>query len=343
MAGMERGGGRGPAASVLPDAGRAVATGDTVRRGVPPSRSRGAGPLVFLRRLCGRRVRQSSRVSAGSPAPRSVRCRCGDGSPSIDGGIGRGSRTRHGSVWSASGVSARAGACRPRRSTTTTDAPNRLVPVCAEHAESQVLPSAGPVEDRLLATYLVEMVPDESVARIYADREVERQRVRIRHRRTVIALAALMIALVGTFAWGQRPVEPGPTAAVEATVETGPQVQNGVQLPLERSGNGLISSPRLRVLLLTPDQFGAPRCGRVTATDVVPAECADPVADVFVEDVGPAGAHREGTCSDSTVVITRRGDRVLCWRFLPRSERSRCSRDHEAHAADAASPPRRYP
>ena len=158
------------------------------------------------------------------------------------------------------------------------------------------------------------MVPDESVARIYADRDVERQRVRIRHRRTVIALAALMIALVGTFAWGQRPVEPGPTAAVEATVDAGPQVQNGVQLPLERSGNGLISSPRLRVLLLTPDQFGAPRCGRVTATDVVPAECADPVADVFVEDVGPAGAHREGTCSDSTVVITRRGDRVLCWR-----------------------------
>ncbi len=199
------------------------------------------------------------------------------------------------------------------------DAPNRLVPVCAEHAEAQVLPSAGPVEHRLLATYLVEMVPDASVARIYADRDVERQRVRMRHRRTVIALAGLMIALVGTLTWGQRPVEPGPTAAVEATVDTGPQVQNGVQLPLERSGNGLISSPRLRVLLLTPDQFGAPRCGRVTATDVVPAECADPVADVFVEDVGPAGARREGTCSDSTVVITRRGDRVLCWRFLPRA------------------------
>jgi hypothetical protein len=81
------------------------------------------------------------------------------------------------------------------------DAPNRLVPVCAEHAEGRVLPPAGPVEDRLLATYLVEMVPDESVARIYADREVERQRVRIRHRRTAIALAALTIALVGTFVW----------------------------------------------------------------------------------------------------------------------------------------------
>jgi hypothetical protein len=51
----------------------------------------------------------------------------------------------------------------------------------------------------------------------------------------------------------------------------------------------------MRVLLLTPDQFGAPRCGTVTPSDVVPAECADPVADVFVEDIGPAGAHREGT------------------------------------------------
>ena len=152
------------------------------------------------------------------------------------------------------------------------------------------------------------MVPDEFVARIYADKDVERQRVRIRHRRTVIALAALTIALLGTFAWGQRPVEPGPTAAGEATVDAGPRLQNGV-----------VSPPRLRVLLLTPDQFDAPRCGRVTATDVVPAECTDPEAEVFVDDVGPAGAHREGTCSDTTIAITTRGDRVLCWRSLPRA------------------------
>ena len=199
------------------------------------------------------------------------------------------------------------------------DAPSRLVPVCAEHAEGRVLPPAGPVEDRLLATYLVEMVPDEFVARIYADKDVERQRVRIRHRRTVIALAALTIALLGTFAWGQRPVEPGPTAAGEATVDAGPRLQNGVELPLMRSRNGVVSPPRLRVLLLTPDQFDAPRCGRVTATDVVPAECTDPEAEVFVDDVGPAGAHREGTCSDTTIAITTRGDRVLCWRSLPRA------------------------
>ena len=49
------------------------------------------------------------------------------------------------------------------------------------------------------------------------------------------------------------------------------------------------------------------------------AEPLRPDGDVFVEDVGPAGAHREGTCSDATVAITRKGDRILCWRSLPRN------------------------
>jgi hypothetical protein len=178
-----------------------------------------------------------------------------------------------------------------------------------------------PVQERLLQSYLVEMVPDGSIERIHRDPEVDRERRRVRRRRTVIALAAFIIVAVGTLVGDTRPIAPRSTAVDQpSTVETpGRQAQSGVQLPLERSGNGLISSPRMRVLLLTPDQFGAPRCGTITPSDVVPAECADPVADVFVDDVGPAGAHREGTCSDATVVITRRGDRILCWRSLPPS------------------------
>src|SRR4029077_16736404 len=138
------------------------------------------------------------------------------------------------------------------------------------------------------------------------DREVDRERRRVRRRRTVIALAAFVVVAVGALVGDTRPAPRATAAAAPSTVDTsGRQAQSGLQLPLERSGNGLISSPRMRVLLLTPDQFGAPRCGTITPSDVVPAECADPVADVFVEDVGPAGAHREGTCSDATVVITR--------------------------------------
>jgi hypothetical protein len=198
--------------------------------------------------------------------------------------------------------------------------PARLFPLCEAHASGRVLPPAGPTEERLLSTYLVEMVPDGSVGRIHADHEVERERRRIRRRRTAIAAVALVIVAVAGLLRAHGEPALGPTTAIRAGVDLGSiQVENGVQLPLERSGNGLITSPRLRVLLLTPDQFGAPRCGRLTATDVVPAECADPVADVFVEDVGPAGAHREGTCSDATVVMTRRGDRLLCWRRLPQT------------------------
>jgi len=197
-------------------------------------------------------------------------------------------------------------------------APSRLFPLCEPHAEGRTLPPAAPVQERLLQSYLVEMVPDGSIERIRRDLQVDRERRRVRRRRTVIALAAIVIVAVGALVQGTRPLPPGSTIAVRPTVETpGPQAQSHVELPLERSGNGLISSPRLRVLLLTPDQFGAPRCGTITSSDVAPAECADPFADVFVEDVGPAGAHREGTCSDATVVITRKGDRILCWRSLP--------------------------
>jgi len=163
------------------------------------------------------------------------------------------------------------------------------------------------------------MVPDGSIERIDGDRDVDMERTRVRRRRTVIALVALLIAVAGAVLGDRRASAPDSTTARPPAASPGLQAQSGVQLPRERSGNGLISSPRMRVLLLTPDQFGAPRCGRVTASDVAPAECADPVADVFVEDIGPAGAHREGTCSDATVVITRKGDRILCWRSLPQN------------------------
>jgi hypothetical protein len=199
-------------------------------------------------------------------------------------------------------------------------APGRLFPLCEPHAKGRTLPPAAPVQERLLQSYLVEMVPDGSIERIHRDREVDRERSRVRRRRTAIALAAFVIVAVGALLGDTRPAPRATAAAQPSTRQTpGRQAQSGVQLPLERSGNGLISSPRMRVLLLTPDQFGAPRCGTITPTDVVPAECADPVAEVFVDDVGPAGAHREGTCSDATVVITRKGDRILCWRALPQT------------------------
>ena len=198
--------------------------------------------------------------------------------------------------------------------------PARLLPLCEAHSAGRTLPPARPVEERLLSTYLVEVVPDGSLARIHRDFEVERERKRVRGWRTAIAAAALVLVAIGAGIRDGGRVDPASTPPTRASVETPDlQLRNGVQLPLERSGNGMISSPRMRVLLLTPEQFGAPRCGRLTATDVVRAECADSLADVFIEDIGPAGAHREGTCSDATAVTTRKGDRVLCWRLLPQT------------------------
>jgi hypothetical protein len=71
------------------------------------------------------------------------------------------------------------------------------------------------------------------------------------------------------------------------------------------------------VLLLTPSRFAQPRCGKLIASGVRRVECADSRADIFVEDVGPAGADRVGTCSPETVEVTLSHDRLVCWRRLP--------------------------
>ncbi|MEP6757914.1 MAG: hypothetical protein ABJB55_01815 [Actinomycetota bacterium] len=199
-------------------------------------------------------------------------------------------------------------------------APERLFPLCGTHAAGRVLPPAGPFETRLLSTYQVELVPDRSIGRIRNDRVGERAKRRGRRRVSAIAVAllTLLVAVAVVRDRGPGGQVPKPTASTSVFhAAPGPEPQGGVPLPFDRATNGLISSPRIRVLLLTPKQFGAPRCGRLTASDVVPAECADPRADVFVEDVGPAGADREGTCSDATAFTTRKGDRLLCWRLLP--------------------------
>jgi hypothetical protein len=186
----------------------------------------------------------------------------------------------------------------------------RLVPLCAAHAAGRSLPSARPVEQRLLSTYGVEMVPDAAVERI---RPIPRGDARRRRRGAVAAAALLLVVTAATLRLqAQRAVSPSPVAVPQTSQRT-----SGVELPLNRTNDGLISTPRIRILLLTPTRFDAPRCGMRATTGVRRVECADPRADVFIEDVGPAGADREGTCSDATAIVTSSRDRLLCWRLLP--------------------------
>jgi hypothetical protein len=191
----------------------------------------------------------------------------------------------------------------------------RLLPLCTSHADGRALTAAAEVEERLLARYRVEPVPDGSIAKIRRDRRVEDAERRSRRRALVTVVAALsllsVIALAGAIAQRGAPT-PSPAAAVPSV-----RGDESIKLPHDRTSDGLIFAPSIRVLLLSPHRFVVPKCGRVTPSAVIPVECHDDRAEVFVVRVAPVGPRRGSPCSDETTVVTRRGDRLMCWRPLP--------------------------
>lgn len=189
----------------------------------------------------------------------------------------------------------------------------RLRPLCATHAEGAALPSARSIEHALLGAYQVDLMPDASVRQIRRTTEPRRGA-----RRIVAWAAAAAVALatvVGIAAFVRSPGPPSSSFAGLPPARVWAHPGQGGDPP-SPTGDALRTSALVKYLYLSP--FPTLHCGTVTRTDVQPTlSCSDPLADVFVEDLGPAGAHREGTCSDHTVVRTRRGDRILCWRPLP--------------------------
>lgn len=192
----------------------------------------------------------------------------------------------------------------------------RLRPLCDDHANGRPLPQAGPVETALLAAYRVDVLPEEAVRRIVRPDRKRRGPSRIAAW-TAAAAIAVSVA-VGAVAVTNDPAQvaassvslPPPGLVAHAGRQTG---------PIPRTGDdGLRTVPHAKLAALSP--FPTVHCGTVTGTDVVPTlSCADPASDVFVENFGPAGEHRSGTCSTYTVAKTLRGDRVLCWRPMPSS------------------------
>ena len=185
----------------------------------------------------------------------------------------------------------------------------RLRPLCETHAASASLPSARRIEAALLASYQIDLLPDASIRGI--SRAPERRRVR-----SLIALAAAaVIVVIGAlaFARDRTPVSdpvallPPPGLVSHAGRQTG---------PIPRTGDGLRTVTHAKLSALSP--FPTVHCGTIAATGVNPTlSCADPASNVFVQNVGPADEHRFGTCNAHTVVVTQRGDHLLCWRSLP--------------------------
>jgi hypothetical protein len=185
----------------------------------------------------------------------------------------------------------------------------RLVPLCEEHAAGRSLPPARPIEQRLLARYQVEAVPDASVERIRTDPRVAYAEQRYRRRSMAIVAASLsllaVIALVGSVARARQ----GPIASVARAQPLPPIAEESIKTHGATSGGYVVR-------VLRQSRSIPPECGRVTRTFVVTVECDDPSADVIAAGVGSTAARHDATCGDATTVITTQGYRVWCWRPL---------------------------
>ena len=185
----------------------------------------------------------------------------------------------------------------------------RLRPLCETHAGNTSLSSARPLEAALLARYQVDLLPDASVRRIRRAPEPRRARrvLAIAAAAAVVALGALAFARDRTPAPNPIALLPPPGLVAHAGRQTG---------PLARTGDALRTVTHAKLAALSP--FPTVHCGTTTATGVKRTlSCADPASNVFVQNIGPAGEHRFGTCNADTLVVTQQGDHLLCWRSLP--------------------------
>jgi hypothetical protein len=187
----------------------------------------------------------------------------------------------------------------------------RLRPVCDLHADGAAVSAARPVESALLAAYQVDPLPDESVRRI---RRASRPGGIRRFAVLAAAAAAALSVAIGAVAL-TRAREPT-TNSVALIPPPGLVAHAGRQNgPIPRIGDGLRTVTHAKLAALSP--FPTLHCGTMTATGVVATlSCADPASNVFVENYGPAGEHRFGTCDKRTIAKTVKGDRILCWRAM---------------------------
>jgi hypothetical protein len=182
-----------------------------------------------------------------------------------------------------------------------TDDRTRIVPLCDRHADGRPLADAGEIERALLATYRVDVLPAEALARL--------KRRRARGRWAAAVAAALLVAAL---AIGVRDAvhevpparaAPSPVSAVRDT--------SGADLPYQRTNDGVVSRIPSRAELQSP--FPTMRCGQATGNDVTRAECNDPAANVFVGDAITPRTAADGPCDEHAVASTRTERWLLCW------------------------------
>jgi hypothetical protein len=191
---------------------------------------------------------------------------------------------------------------------------DKLAPLCEEHAAGRSLPPAAAVERSLLSVYLVDLLPDEALQRIEEGDAGHSKSPAVR--RSIAVMAVFVLLCLGVArGWVDRHAEPigasmgGPVPAQRDT--------SGAYLPFDRTNDGVVSTIWSRVLLLSPNWFDVPRCGRRTSRGVTHVECKDATADLFVGDVVGVTKSSARDCGPDFTATTHPGQRIVCWRPLP--------------------------
>jgi hypothetical protein len=182
-----------------------------------------------------------------------------------------------------------------------TDERTRIVPLCDLHTDGRALADARQVERALLATYRVDVLPEEALARL--------RRRPARGRWGAVVAAALLVAAVAIGA--RDAVRDRPTPDAAASPVSVARDTSGANLPNRRTNDGTVS--RIPSRAEYQSAFPTMRCGHATGNDVTRAECNDPAANVFVGQAITPRTAADGPCDEHAVASTRTERLLLCW------------------------------
>jgi hypothetical protein len=197
----------------------------------------------------------------------------------------------------------------------------RLLPWCADHAPPGSHAPARAVGSALLSTYAVDPVSDEMIGRIRAEPRVAAPAEPPRRRRTVVAGAVvavigLMSMLALTLPRNDAPVVASTQARILGSVFTGPKTHSG---PVPDGGGLLSNYPPIRIMLDASAGVSAQNCGLAEDGTVRAIDCRADGVNAYIFGTASDRTHRSGACTERADLITKRGNRVLCWRLIDRA------------------------
>jgi hypothetical protein len=102
-------------------------------------------------------------------------------------------------------------------------------------------------------------------------------------------------------------------ARILGSVFTGPKTHAG---PVPDGGGLLSNYPPIRIVLDASADVSAQNCGHAEDGAVRAIDCRADGVNAYIFGTASGRTHRAGACTERADLITKRGNRVLCWRLI---------------------------